>query len=25
LRALGQAPGNVDVLFYDLEKRAVGA
>src|SRR5438477_8389776 len=25
LRALGVAPGNVDVLFYDLEKRAVGA
>src|SRR5439155_13556672 len=25
LRALGQAPGNVDLLFYDIEKRAVGA
>jgi len=25
LRALGHAPGNVDLLFYDLEKRAAGA
>jgi len=24
LRALGHAPGNVDVLFYDIEKRAAG-
>jgi uncharacterized damage-inducible protein DinB len=25
LRALGHAPGNVDLLFYDAEKRAPGA
>jgi uncharacterized damage-inducible protein DinB len=25
LRVLGQAPGNVDLLFYDAEKRAAGA
>lgn len=25
LRALGYAPGNVDLLFYDAERRAVGA
>jgi uncharacterized damage-inducible protein DinB len=25
LRALGHAPGNVDLLSYDIEKRAVGA
>lgn len=25
LRALGHAPGNVDLLFYDAGKRAVGA
>jgi uncharacterized damage-inducible protein DinB len=25
LRVLGYAPGNVDLLFYDAEKRAVGA
>ena len=25
LRVLGHAPGNVDLLFYDAEKRAVGA
>jgi uncharacterized damage-inducible protein DinB len=25
LRALGQVPGNVDLLFYDAEKRAPGA
>jgi len=25
LRALGHAPGNVDLLFYDIEKRTAGA